>query len=100
MESLERRVLFLFVVAALMFARSIAVVPAGDWLIAVYVFGIACLAAAVVLLVVVVAPADYIGRWDSERAKLLFFAFALLAAQMVVTAFLYAYSVVYASSHF
>ncbi len=100
MESLERRTLVLLVVAALMFARSIAVVPSGNWLIAVYVFGMACLVAAVVLLVMVVSPAAYIGRWDSERAKLAFFAFALIAAQMVVTAFLYAYSVVYASSHF
>jgi hypothetical protein len=99
-EALERRVLFLLIVAALMFARSIGVVPSGNWLIAVYAFGMACLAAAVVLLTVVVAPAEYIGRWDSERAKLSFFAFALLAAQMVVTAFLYAYEVVYASSHF
>ena len=49
-------------------------------------FGLACLTAASVLLVAVIAPAAYVGRWASEREQLLFFAFVLLVADIVVTA--------------
>lgn len=61
--------------------------------VAVYIFGLACLTAASGLLVVVIAPAAYVGHWDSERERLLVLAFALLVADVVVTALIFAYSV-------
>ena len=90
MEALERRSLLMLVVAALLVVRGI-IFPAHTWEIALYVFGLACLAAACILLVVVIAPAAYIGRWDSERGRLLFFAFALLVAEILVTVLIIAY---------
>jgi len=92
MEALERRALVMLVVVALLFLRSVGVFPSPTWLVAVYIFGLACLTAASVLLVVVIAPAAYVGRWDSERERLLFLAFALLVADVVVTALIFAYS--------
>jgi hypothetical protein len=92
METFERRGLVMLVVVALLLLRAISVFPTPIWLIVIYCLGLACLTAASVLLVVVIAPAAYIGRLDSERARLLFFAFALLVADVVVTALVAAYS--------
>jgi hypothetical protein len=72
--------------------RGAALFPTATWVTAIYIFGLACLTAASVLLVVVIAPATYIGRWDSERPRLLFYAFALLVADIVVTAVIFAYA--------
>jgi hypothetical protein len=44
------------------------------------------------LLVVVIAPAGYVGRWDSERTRLLFFAFVLLVADVAVSALVAGYT--------
>jgi hypothetical protein len=93
MESLERRAFVMLVVVGLLVVRATALYPAAStWLTAVYIFGLACLTAASVLLVVVIAPAIYIGRWDSERQRLLFYAFALTVADVVVTAVIFAYA--------
>jgi hypothetical protein len=100
MESLERRALVMLVVVALLVARASGLYPAPTWLTAVYIFGLACLAASGVLLVVVIAPATYVGRWDSERHRLLFFAFALLVADIVITALMFAYGAYETNSHF
>jgi len=99
MEALERRALVMLVVIALLFLRSVGVFPSPTWLVAVYIFGLACLTAASVLLVVVIAPAAYVGRWDSERERLLFLAFALLVADVVVTALIFAYSAYETNAH-
>jgi hypothetical protein len=93
MEAFERRALVMLVVVALLFLRAAGVfLPSPTWLVAVYIFGLACLTAASVLLVVVIAPAAYVGRWDSERERLVFLAFSLLVADVVVTAVIFAYS--------
>ena len=100
MEALERRSLVMLVVVALLFVRAVNVFPPQTWLVAVYIFGLACLAAASILLVVVIAPVAYVGRWDSERERLLFLAFALLVADVVVTALIFAYEAYEANGHF
>ena len=100
MEALERRALLMLVVVSLLFLRAVNLFPSPTWLTAVYIFGLACLTATSVLLVVVIAPAAYIGRWDSERARLLFLAFALLVADVVVTALIFAYSAYQANARF
>lgn len=92
METFERRGLVMLVVVALLLLRGISFFPSPTWIIAIYIIGLTCLTAASVLLVVVIAPADYVGRWDSERARLLFFAFVLLVADVVVTALLAGYT--------
>jgi len=89
----------MLVVIALLFLRAVGVFPSPTWLVAVYIFGLACLTAAIVLLVVVIAPAAYVGRWDSERERLLFLAFALLVADVVVTALIFAYSAYETNAH-
>jgi len=100
MEAFERRALLMLVVVALLFLRAANLFPSPTWLTAVYIFGLACLTAASVLMVVVIAPAAYVGRWDSERGRLLFFAFALLVADIVVTALIFAYSAYQTNPHF
>jgi hypothetical protein len=92
MEALERRAVVMLVVVSLLFLRNVDVFPSPTWLVAVYIFGLACLTAASVLLAAVIAPAPYVGRWDSERQRLLFFAFTLLVTDIVVTALIFAYS--------
>ena len=99
MEALERRALVMLVVVALLFLRGFGLFPTPTWLLAVFIFGLACLTAASILLVGVVAPAVYIGRWDSERERLLFLAFALLVADIVVTALIFAYSAYATANH-
>jgi hypothetical protein len=91
MEALERRALIMLVVVALLFFRAMDVFPPQTWLVAFEIFGFACLAAASVLLLVAIAPAAYVGRWDSERQRLLFLAFALLVADVLVTALIFSY---------
>ena len=92
MKTFERRGLVMLVVVALLLLRAIDVFPTPIWLIVIYCLGLACLSVASVLLVVVVAPAAYVGRWDSKRDRLLFFAFALLVAAVLVTAVVAGYS--------
>lgn len=92
MKTFERRGLVMLVVVALLLLRAISVFPTPVWLIVIYCLGLACLTAASLMLVVVVAPEGYIGRWDSERARLVFFAFALLVADVFVAALIAAYS--------
>jgi small-conductance mechanosensitive channel len=92
METLERRGLVMLVVVALLLLRGISFFPSPTWLVAIYVIGLACLTAASVLLVVVIAPAGYVGRWDSERTRLLFFAFVLLVADVAVSALVAGYT--------
>ncbi|MGH2971035.1 MAG: hypothetical protein ACRDLE_02640 [Gaiellaceae bacterium] len=100
MESFERRSLVMLVVVGLLVVRATVLYPAGvTWLTAVYIFGLACLTGASVLLVVVIAPATYIGRWDSERQRLLFYAFALLVSDVVLTAVIFAYGAYVANAH-
>ena len=82
----------MLVVVGLLFLRANGVYPTVTWITAMYIFGLACLTAASVLLVAVIAPASYIGRWDSQRQRLLFYAFALLVSDVVVTALIFAYS--------
>jgi hypothetical protein len=53
-----------------------------------------------VLLVVVIAPANYLGRWDPERDRLLFLAFALLVSDIVVTAVMFAYAAYQTNARF
>ena len=89
----------MLVVVALLFVRANALYPTVTWVTAVYIFGLACLTAASVLLVAVIAPATYIGRWDSERQRLLFYAFALLVSDIVVTALIFAYAAYYTNAH-
>lgn len=98
-EAVERRALIMLVVVALLVLRANGLFPSPTWLVAVYIFGLACLTAASVLLVVVIAPAAYIGRWDSERQRLLFMAFTLLVADTVVTALIFAYSAYATANH-
>jgi hypothetical protein len=100
MERLERRALLMLVVVSLLVIRATGLYPAPAWLTAIYIFGLACLTAASVLLVVVIAPATYIGRWDSERQRLLFFAFALLVSDIVITALIFAYGAYETHSRF
>jgi hypothetical protein len=100
MEALERRALVMLVVVALLFLRAANLFPSPTWLTAVYIFGLACITAASVLLIGVVAPAAYVGRWDSERGRLLFLAFALLVADVVVTALIFAYAAYQTNSRF
>jgi hypothetical protein len=100
MEALERRALVMLVVVSLLFLRAVNLFPSPTWLTALYIFGLSCITAASILLVVVIAPAAYIGRWDSERRRLLFFAFALLVADVVVTALIFAYSAYQANGRF
>jgi hypothetical protein len=100
METLERRALVMLVVVALLFVRAAGLYPAPTWLTAIYIFGLFCLTAASVLLVAVIAPEAYIGRWDSERQRLLFYAFALLVSDVVVTALMFAYGAYEANAHF
>jgi len=99
MESLERRALVMLVVVGLLFVRANALFPTSTWLTAIYIFGLACLTAASVSLIVVIAPATYIGRWDSERQRLLFYAFALLVSDIVVTAVIFAYAAYETNAH-
>jgi hypothetical protein len=100
MEALERRALVMLVVVALLFLRAVGLLlPSPTWMVAVYMVGLACLTAASVLLVVVVAPAAYIGRWDAERQRLLFFAFTLLVVDIVVTALTFAYTAYATANH-
>jgi hypothetical protein len=99
MEGLERRALVMLVAVALLFVRANALYPVSTWLTAIYIFGLACLTAASVLLVVVIAPATYIGRWDSERPRLLFYAFALLVSDIVATAVIFAYVAYMTNAH-
>jgi small-conductance mechanosensitive channel len=91
METFERRGLGMLVVVALLLLRNVSFFPNPTWVAAIYIFGLACLTASSVLLVVVIAPAGSIGRWDSERARLLFFAFVLLVADVAVTALVAGY---------
>jgi small-conductance mechanosensitive channel len=91
MEAFERRALVMLVAVALLLLRGVSFFPSPTWVTAVSIFGLACLTAASVLLLVVVAPAPYVGRWDSERSRLLFFAFALLVADVAVTALVAGY---------
>lgn len=100
MEARERRALVMLVVVSLLFLRAVNVFPSPTWLTAVYIFGLACLTAASILLVVVIAPAAYVGRWDSERERLIFLAFALLVADVVVTALIFAYGAYETNSRF
>src|SRR5437660_10126095 len=100
MEALERRALVMLVVVALLFLRAVNLFPSPTWLTAVYIFGLACITAASVLLVVVIAPAAYVGRWDRERERLLFLAFTLLVADIVVTALIFAYSAYQTNARF
>lgn len=97
METLERRALVMLVVVALLFVRAAGLYPSPTWLTAIYIFG---LTAASVLLVAVIAPTAYIGRWDSERQRLLFYAFALLVSDVVVTALIFAYGAYEANARF
>lgn len=99
METLERRALVMLVVVGLLFLRANALYPVSDWLTAIYIFGLACLTTASVFLVVVIAPASYIGRWDSERQRLLFYAVALLVSDIVVTAVIFAYVAYQTNAH-
>jgi hypothetical protein len=99
MEALERRALVMLVVVSLLFLRSYGLFPTPTWLLAFTMFGLACLTAASVLLVAVIAPAAYLGRWASERERLLFFAFVLLVADVVVTAIVLADSAYAAANH-
>jgi hypothetical protein len=62
MKTFERRALVMLVVVALLLLRAIDVFPTPIWLIVIYCLGLACLTLARVLLVVVVAPAAYVGR--------------------------------------
>ena len=84
----------MLVVVALLFLRAVDVFPVSDLAgCRLHLQGLACLtAAASVLLVVAIAPAAYVGRWDSERERLMFLAFSLLVADVVVTALIFAYS--------
>lgn len=91
MEALERRAVVLLAVIALMFVGAIHVFPNSTSQLVVWLTGLACLAGATVLLVAALAPADYIGRWDSERSSLLFYAFALIAADIIFSLALWAY---------
>ena len=100
MEPLERRALVILVVVALLFLRAAGLYPTPTWLTAIYILGIACLTAASLLLVVVIAPPAYIGRWDSERPRLLFYAFALVVGDVIVTAVIFAYSAYATNAHF
>jgi hypothetical protein len=102
METLERRALLMLVVVALLVTRAAVLYPPGPptWLTAIYIFGIACVTAASVLLVVVIAPPAYVGRWDSERPRLLFYAFALVVGDVIVTALIFAYGAYVANAHF
>ena len=99
MEGLERRALVMLVVVGLLFIRADALYPVSTWLTVVYIFGLACLTGASVLLVVVIAPATYIGRWDSERQRPLFYAFALLVSDIVATAVIFAYAAYMTNAH-
>ena len=99
MEALERRAVLMLVVVALLFLRAFGLFPSPTWLVAVYIFGLACLTAASVLLVAAIAPATYIGRWDTERQRILFLAFTLLVADIVVTALIFAYSAYATANH-
>jgi hypothetical protein len=56
-EALERRAMVMLVVVSLLFLRAVNVYPSPTWLTAVYILGLACLTAASVMLVVVIAPA-------------------------------------------
>ena len=86
MEAIERRALVMLVVVSLLFLRNYGLLPTPTWLLALTMLGLACLTAASLLLVAVIAPAAYVGRWASERERLLFFAFVLLVADIVTTA--------------
>jgi hypothetical protein len=92
MEALERRAVFMLAVIVLMFVGAIHVLPNSTSQLVVWLTGLACLAAATVLLVATLAPAEYIGRWDSERSSLLFYAFALISADIIFSLALWAYS--------
>jgi hypothetical protein len=100
MEALERRALVILVVVALLLLRAVGQYPAPTWLTAIYIFGIACLTLASVLLVIVIAPPAYAGRWDSERPRLLFYAFALVVGDVIVTAVIFSYSAYVTNAHF
>lgn len=89
----------MLVVVGLLVVRATVLYPTPTWLTAVYIFGLACLTAASLLLVVVIAPTTYIGRWDSERQRLLFYAFALLVSDVVVTALIFAYAAYQTNAH-
>lgn len=89
----------MLVVVALLFLRSAGLLPSQTWLVAVVIFGFACLATASVLLAVAVAPAAYIGRWDSERQRLLFLAFVLLVADVLATLLVFSYGAYETNAH-
>jgi hypothetical protein len=93
MEALERRAMVMFVVIALLVVQSFHIAPIQTRWLALFLIGLSCLAAASVLLVVAVAPAEYVGPWDSERnrSRLLFYAYALIAADVLITLALLAY---------
>jgi hypothetical protein len=61
MEAFERRALVMLVAVALLLLRGVSFFPSPTWVTAVSIFGLACLTAASVLLLVVVAPAPYVG---------------------------------------
>ena len=78
-------------VVALLFAGALRIFPTSTTQLVVWLTGLACIAAATALLVASLAPAEYIGRWDSERSSLLFYAFALIASDIMFTLALLAY---------
>lgn len=89
----------MLVVVSLLVLRAYGLFATPTWLLAILLFGVACLTAASVLLVMAVAPAAYVGRWESERQKLVFLAFVLIVADVVVTSVIYAYSAYTAANH-
>jgi len=78
-------------VIAVMFVGAVHVFPYSTWQLVIWLIGLACLATATALLVAVIAPAEYMGRWDSERIAFLFYAFALIASEVIFTLALWAY---------
>ena len=56
----------MLVVVALLLLRNVTFFPNPTWVTVIYIFGLACLTASSLLLVVVIALAAFIGRWDSD----------------------------------
>jgi hypothetical protein len=103
MEAVERRAMLLILAVALLLAfyapTNFTTETGRWWEVAVYLLGIASVGAAGVLLVLAIAPQQFFRAPQDLRERLLFFAFALVVADVVAIAVLRGYSVYYLHRH-
>jgi hypothetical protein len=103
MEAIERRALFLVLAVAIVLGfdrpADFTTERGTGWQVVLYVLGLLFLAAAVVLLVVAIAPQTVVALPRDGRERLMFVSFALVAAAIVAIVLLRAYGTYYVHHH-